>query len=352
MKNFFIIVLALIVGAGGGYFTWRYLASKSGGNNSRSERKVTLANYQEPFMWGINVNPSPVRNYSLEMWNDQMNFVTNLGTKWIRLVFDNNANNKFQIYDEMIESANSQGTNVLLSLDSSKPVTSLDKPYDDGYNVALEIAKHYKGKIHYYQVLNEVGGTAIKGSQYSGENESDFDQGKYEKIRDWSKGAVAAIRKTDPEAYIVIDFHWTHVAMVEKLLKDKVDFDIIGWNWYSDMKMMSSKKLSDGTLLVDKLKSFNKPVILAEVNGAPMKDGTNEQAQSDFIQQMADWAYGSGLIKGFYVHELVDIAPTANRKGGFFGLIKYKKASDGGYTYGDPKKAFFTYKNIITKYTK
>jgi len=350
MKNFLVIMLALIIGAGGGYFAWKYFVQK--GSNSTKEKKVTIENYQEPFMWGINVNPSPVRNYSLEMWTKQMGLVTDLGAKWIRLVFDYNATDKFKIFDEMINNTQSQEINVLFSLDSSKPVTSLDSAYDDGYKVASVVAEHYKGKIHYYQVLNEVGGTAIKGAEYSGEAESDFDPGKYEKIRDWSKGAIAAIRKIDPKAYIVMDFHWTHYAIVDMLLRDGLDFDIIGWNWYADMKMMSDKKLADGTLLVDKLKSYHKPVILVEVNGSPSKGQGKQDEQADFIQKMADWAYGSGFIKGFYVHELVDSAPTKNREANYFGIISFKKAADGGYTFGEPKKAFSIYQEIIAKYSQ
>jgi len=351
MKSFLIIALALIIGAGGGYFAWKYFDNKAFPSFTQ-KKEVTLENYEEPFMWGINVNPSPVRNYSLEMWAKQTGYVTDLGVKWIRLVFDYNAADKFKIFDQMIDYAQSQGVNVLLSLDSSEPVTSLGNAYDDGYKVGSDVAEHYKGKIRYYQVLNEVGGTVIKGAQYSGEDESDFDLEKYEKVRDWSKGAITAIRKIDPSANIVMDFHWTHYAIVDMLLRDGLDFDILGWNWYADMKMMGDKKLSDGTLLVDKIISYNKPVILAEVNGSPAKGQANQTDQADFLQEMADWAYHSGFIKGFYVHELVDSAPTPSRETNYFGIISFKKSSDGGYTFGEPKKAFEVYQAIIAKYSK
>lgn len=352
MKNSLIVILALIIGAAGGYFTWKYLIQKNGSSSSFKPRQVTLKNYKDPFMWGINVNPSPVRNYSLENWTRQMGYVTDLGAKWIRLVFDYNATDKFKIFDEMIDTAKKQNINTLLSLDSSKPVTSLDNAYDDGYKVGSDVATHYKGKVRYYQVLNEVGGTVIKGAQYSGESESDFDLEKYAKVRDWSKGAIAAIRKIDPDAYIVMDFHWTHYAIVDMLLRDGLDFDIIGWNWYADMKIMSNKKLADGTLLVDKIKSYNKPVILAEVNGSPAKGEAKQDAQANFLKEMADWAYGSGFIKGFFVHELVDAAPTTNREANYFGIISFKKGSDGGYTFGERKKAFYTYQELIAKYSR
>lgn len=358
MKKTLIIILALVIGVGGGYFVYnKYFKNKStsssNSSNSSGSSKVAVGNYKEPFQWGINVNPSPVRNYSLEMWNKQMKHVNDLGTGWIRLTYDATVSNRLEIFDEMVESTNnSWNIQVLLSLDSTEPVQTISKPYDDGYKVASEVAEHYKGKIKYYQILNEIGGTVVRGAEFGGEKESDIDAKKYENVREWSRGAIAAIRKIDPDAYTIVDSFWTHYVVVEKFVKDGIDFDILGWNWYSDMKMLSDKKLADGTLLTDKLKSFGKPIILAEVNGTPTKDQMNEKMQADFIGEIAEWAYNSGFINGFYVHELVDIAPTKSRQEGHFGLMTYKKSGDGGYTFGDKKKAYEVYKEIIAKYSQ
>ena len=350
MKNFLIILLALIIGGGGGYFAWKYLAGR-GGEQPRSEA-ITTENYREPFMWGVNVNPSAVGNYNEDTWATQMAFVKNLGAQWIRLSFDNEPSNKFAIFDDMISYAQGQGIKVYLGLGSTKPILTIDDTYKDGYQVGHEIAIHYKGKIQYYQLMSEQGSTALKGSSYSGESESDYDLEKYTKVREWMKGASAAIRKVDPNAYLVITDQWTHYAYIQMLLRDKVDFDIIGWNWFGDMGMMGERKLTDGTLLIDKLKSFNKPIILSEVNYRPGKNGMDEAKQSDFIKKMADWAYNSNVIKGFIVHELVDLAPVGSRKADYYGLIKFKTSQSGGYKFGDAKQAFLTYKEIISRYSR
>ena len=352
MKNFLIVFLALIVGLVGGYFGWRYYVNWSS-TAGHSQKTITSENYQEPFMWGVNVNPSALRKYSLESWNKQLKYVNQLGASWIRLSFDNEPSNKFEIYDEMIKAAEERQINIFLGLGSSKPIETIDNTYNDGYNIADEISKHYKGKIKYYQLMSEQGSGA-SNQNVSGEKESDYDPQKYEKVREWMKGASTAIRKNDQAAYIVITDQWLHTAYFEMLIRDKIDFDIIGWDWFGDMGLMEDKKLEDGTLLIDKIKSFKKPIILAEVNGRPdPKKGMNEQKQSDFIKQMADWAYNSGFIKGFFVHELVDLRPTEDKpQGDFYGLMEFKKSSDGGYTFGDKRMAFNTYLEIIAKYTK
>jgi len=351
MKNFLIILLALIIGGAGGYFAYQKFFKNQ--SSSDSSRQVTAENYQEPFMWGVNVNPSALRKYDPAGWNLQMKRVAELGAGWIRLSFDNDAPDRFAIYDEMIDAANTRNINVYLGLGSTKPIETIGNTYQDGYNVGNEVSAHYKGKIKYYQLMSEQGSGALRGGGYSGENESDYDADKYNKAKEWMRGASTAIRKNDPNAYIVITDQWLRTAYFGMLIRDKVDFDIIGWDWFGDMGLMGDRELADGTLLVDKLRSFNKPLILAEVNDRPdPKKGMNEAKQSAFIKQMADWAYNSDYIKGFFVHELVDLRPANDSPGDFYGLIKFKKASDGGYTFGEKKAAFDTYKNIIAQYSQ
>lgn len=355
MKKFLIIFLALAIGLVGGYFVYQKFFKDKGNGDSVDNKevilsKVSVENYNEPFQWGINVNLSPVRNYSLEMWNKQMKYVINLGTDWTRITYIANVSDRLEIFDEVVENTISKNIQILLSLDSTEPVQTIANPYDDGYKVASEAAERYKGKIKYYQILNEIGGTVVKGPEFSGESENDVDRQKYNNVKEWIRGAVTAVREIDPDAYIIIDSFWTHYAVIDMLIKDGINFDILGWNWYSDMKQMGDKKLSDDTLLIDKLKSYNKPIILAEVNGTPNDSAMDQDKQAEFITTMANWAYNSGYISGFYVHELVDIAPTSTREAGYFGIMEYKKSGDGGYTFGDPKKAYYDYQEIIQKY--
>lgn len=355
MKRIFLTVLVcLIVGGGGGYLAWRAFSGKisigSGSSPSASvDSTKNSSGSSNEFMWGVDVNPSAIGNYNLETWTYQLAYVNLLGTKWIRLAFDNDPSNKFTIFDEMINAANTAGINVYLGLGSTKPILDIKDTYKDGNNVGKEIASRYKGKIKYYQLMSEQGSTALKGASYSGEKESDYDKAKYEKVRQWMKGASDAIRKVDPNAKLVITDQWTHTAYLDMLARDKVDYDIIGWDWYSGMGPMGERKLADGTLLVDKLKSFNKPIILAEVNFTPdVKTGTTQQAQSDFIKSMAEWAYNSGYIKGFFVFKLVDYKPTADNPNDCCALIKFKSINK----FGDMRQAFSTYSSIIEKYSK
>lgn len=340
MKNvwsYLILVLVIVGGIYGGYYYF-----------SKTQIFGLQTAKSDGFLWGVTVNPDSVRKYNKKMFVDELDLVNRLGAQWIRIGYDYTAKSRLSKYGTIIDESLAKKINVVLMIDSSSPVTGLTDPYADGQKVATEVATNFKGKVKYYQILNEQGGTTIKGAQYPGEKETDFDPVKYQKVVAWDNGAIATIRKIDPSAKIIITCHWTHYAYIDMIMRDKVDFDILGWDWYSDMGPMKDKKIVDGTLLVDKLRSYNKPIILSEVNWTPTNgERFNEPEQSDFIQSMAQWAKSTNYIKGFFVHELVDSAPFGTQKANYFGLVKFKQISIGIYDYGDLKQAFTTYGSVI-----
>jgi hypothetical protein len=203
--------------------------------------------------------------------------------------------------------------------------------------------------------MNEAGSNAIKGAGFSGENESDYDEEKYKRTKEWLRGASEGVKKGDPDAYRVLTSQWLQTGFLEKLQKDKVEYDIIGWDWFSDMELMGEKKLSDGTLLIDKLKSFNKPLILAEVNQRPDgKDGQkgqDEPEQAEFIREMAEWSQKSKL-NGFYVLELFDVPNSGKDYTDYYGIVEVKKSSSSVYVPGTPREAYGVYQEIIKKYSE
>lgn len=341
MKKFLIVLIILVVAGIGAYLGWSI--SKNG--------KIEVPFAKPKFIWGVTVNQTALGKYSTNAYQKELDLVNQLGASWIRINFDFDATGRDKIYTSMVDRAKEKNINVYVALESSGPIEELNEPYADGAQVGATAAKLFKDKVSYYQILNEQGGMTIKGGEYGGEQESDYDLKKYEKVKEWTKGAVSALRENDSKAKVVITAHWTHTAYVDMILRDKIDFDILGWDWYADMGLMNEKKLTDGTLLVDKLRSYKKPIILAEVNGTASDE---QDAQANFVTDMAEWAYNSGFIKGFFVHELTDSAEWPGRKANFFGLVKVKKIPGGTYSYdfGDPKDAFYSYQQIISKYSK
>ncbi len=300
------------------------------------------------FMWGVMTRQSSLQNYSLDYWNQELDYNTKLGVNYIKIDYDAHAGYKRSV--EMVQAARDKKFNVLFTF-APADILKVKKPYDEGYSLGKKLGTKLKDNVTYYQLMSESASTALKGAQYTGMKESDYDSAKYQIVMNWLKGASDGVKVGDPEAKIVINDQWTHFAFFDMINRDGVKFDILGWNWFSDMGFLGDKKLDDGTLVFDKLKSFNKPIILTEVNARPDSNkGMDEDLQSDYIQKMADWAYANKTaIKGFYVLELTDQPAEQIRKekSEYYGLIKFKKNADGTFTFGELKKAFTTYKNII-----
>jgi len=339
MKKTIIIIVAVLVLAIAGWFLGT---------------KFLNLGSQDDFLWGITLRSSPHRKYHSSTWIQQIKYVKELGVGWVRLGVGDEKNLKD--HDQMINLANAQGLQIYLNFGEAHKVPSMTDPYQEGYKQAKEIATRYKGKVKYYQLLSESASTALKGGQYPGTSEDQYDSTKYEKIKEWLKGASKGIRESDSKAKIIITDQWTHFAFFEMIKRDKVDYDILGWDWFSDMGLLEDKKLDDGTLVFDHLKKIGKPIMLVEVNARPdEKLGQNEVKQVEYIEKMADFAWKNRkTIKGFFVLELADLAPSqsSQKKPEYYGLIKFKVGPDGGYTFGEKRKAFDAYKNIIEKYSK
>jgi len=353
VKNVIIYVLVVLVIAGGilgGYFYSKNKAKDSAATTARINK--------EPFLWGVTVRPHALAKYTPKTWTAQINLVKELNVKYVRMAWQYDAKpNPIKFADTLMKEIDAQKLSVYMIVENKTELAKTSNPYQDGYDSAFEIASHYKGKIKYYQLLNEAGSSALKGGQYSGEKESDYDPVKYKNIRDWLKGASDGIKKADPSAYRIITDQWTHFAFFEMIARDGVDYDIVGWDWFSDMGFMGDKKMSDGRTPLEHLQELNKPIILAEVNYRPTGPSDNQQVdgakQAEFMSQMAEWAYNTKIIKGFFILELMDVTNTGTR--GYvdrYGIVEANKNDKGVGEITGKRPAFDALKQIVEKYTK
>ena len=357
MKNFLVVLFVLILAGGGGYFGWRYY------NQSQASDSPSLNGKKNGFVWGVTTRPYALARYNSGLWKDQVKLASDLGVGYVRIGWEpegwyKNKMDPIGLNQALITEIEAQGMRTYLSFGENGKITDSDSPYQDGYDLANKIASANKGQVDYYQLANEISSESLKGSEFPGDEEDQYDVEKYEKIRDWLKGATAGLKKADSAAKTVVVGQWTQTAFFDMLKKDSVDFDIIGWDWFSDMALMKDVKIFDGKALTDKLKSFNKPVILAEVGHRPDGNKTdgftvNEDKQDQFISEMASWAHGSGFIKGFFAFELTDL--TNYDDGGYidrYGLVAFERNKNGVGVVDHLRKAYSGYATVVKKYSK
>lgn len=179
--------------------------------------------------------------------------------------------------------------------------------------------------------------------------------------RDWVTGMSRAIRENDSEAKIVLSGHWILYGVIAKLIKDGVDFDILGWAWYaSDDDDVTKRGTPDGKStinLVEELAKFGKTNWIIESNlddGTYSKDGKTEQQmeaeQAVFIEKFVPKVLKSGYFSGYFFFTLFDDPIAGEISGaereGHWGLIEVKQANGKNKSIRD-KQGFQAYQKVI-----
>jgi len=346
MKSFWTILLVILIIAGfgvGGYFGYQYLFKK------------------DQFQWGVTMRPHAIGNYTEKNWAKQLNLAKTLGVNSARITWQHDGwykgkTNPFGFYDELVKTLKANNINMLLVVepDPKKQITDF---YQDAFDNGKAIASHYKGKIKYYQLMNEGGAQSLKNPTDNGQSESQYDEKEYAIVKDYMRGLSDGISSVDSKAIKIVTVSYTHTGFLDKITKDGIKFDWIGVDWYNWMGPIQDKTMEDGSSFVEKLKSYNKPLTFMEVNAvtdvnkATGEKVVNEDNQADFISKTAEWAWENRkFVKGFYVLELVDNANNNASNAENFGIVAATKVKSK-ITLGDPRKAYLVYQAIIKKYS-
>lgn len=191
--------------------------------------------------------------------------------------------------------------------------------FPDGYtNYANFVASRYKGKVKYYQLLNETPDWAMKndeerinrkradGKDADGLFLSDYNKKRLDFACDRILAYEKGIRQADPDAKTVVNFSWWHVAGIEYYLQRGCTFDVIGMDWYSN-----AEDNCPATAVMDYLfnKFPEKQVMVCESNKyfiAPAEDEEEQESKwcIDFAKKL--YSLDDERLLGVIFYELVD----------------------------------------------
>lgn len=344
MKNFLLILLVIVIIAGagvGGYFGYQWWINRG------------------EFMWGVNIRPHALGDWNKKNWGKQMDLTKELGINAARVTWQHDGSYKgdedpFGFNDALYESLKENGMTMVLIIEPN-PKGGITDYYQAGLENGQSIASYYKGKIKYYQMMNEGGAQSIYSPTANGQDASQYEADKYAPVRDYMKGLSEGITKADRQAIKIISVSWTHSGFLDKIVQDGINFDWIGIDWYDWMGPIGEKKMDAGGLYIDKLKSFNKPLVFMEVNAVPDKTIVDEAKQTDFITKTAEWAWANRSayeIKGFFVLELVDNVNNDSPNAEYFGIVAATKVKKDDFDLEEPRQSYRAYQQIIQKYSK
>lgn len=356
MKYFLTFILTLAI-ALGGIFVY-----KKTNLQIFSKLKHAKTSGEPKFFWGVYTNSYVFNNrndgFIPEHLAKQIPYWQELGVNTIRFNFEHTLAKPRDKENDAIVDAITQ-KNIVPYMIIEHPYTDFFKEatFKGGYDWGKQIATRYKGKVKYYQLANEVSGTTVK-KDFPGNHPTDYDEAKYAVLKDYLLGLSTGIRDADPFAKRIVTAHWIATAIIDRLYDDGLPFEVIGWDWYSEMgDDLTQKKLDDGTTLdiPAHFKRMSKPFWIVEINheGGDFKDPTGRD-QAKYIDKAVMNALNSKEIQGFIVFRLFTSfsadngVPSLNNS---FGIVKDKlNPTTNEFEPGTKNPAFETYKNLIKKY--
>jgi hypothetical protein len=275
--------------------------------------------------------------------------------------FDGSPPPDLKALDDLVDRLNQNGIAPLPILfppgDRSKTLSPAETE-KLAYDYVTKLAPRYKGRIHYWELSNELdnfsilrpgdtwgpGGKPVTGGPPSGWPPNHYDEQRYQVALGTLRGLSRGLRSVDPGARLIVNTcGWVHVGFVDRLVKDNLDFDILSWHWYSEDKQIQN---AGGLPLLQHLLSYNKPLWITEGNFRPTKKPNEEQLQSDYLKGILsdmDELYPS--VRAYAVYELLD-EPDMKAGEQRYGLVHVQKGPDGKWMAGQPKPSFEMLRNF------
>lgn len=351
-KIFLFIVLCLVFT--GGLLTYRGVITLPW-VKSTDQKSTSM-------LWGVHTSIYSFKKgpetFTQPMLDVQKKYVTDLGVSLLRSNYEIYPDSQ-EANDAMVKFAEESKLKLLLVLEPPLPDLMTQLTYQVGYDWGKKVASRYKGRVGYYQLTNEVSGVVIKPS-FPGTKESDYDEEKYQKLKVYLQGLSTGIHDGDKNAKRVITANWISTAIIDRMYKDKVPFDIIGWNWFSDMgDDPTHKVLDDGSVLdlPTYFAKYKKPFWITEANQShgDFDDQTGKK-QADYMNALTANIVKSGKVDAFIAFKLFDSHSEAQGKqtpDTSWGFVGQKvDAKTKNYIPGNLKPAYTAYKEIINKYVQ
>lgn len=288
---------------------------------------------------------------------EQLDLVKAMGGTLIRA----NVESNIGVMDAVVNGARERDLDVLLILEiaGDNPVLNKDikkdQLYQLGKDLGREWASRYKGKVAYYQLANEVSGTAARRPEDSGKTlpnryDLQFDLNRAERVAQYERGLADGVKQGDKKAQRMITGHWVLVDIIPYLVQQGVDFEIVGWDWYSDMGINPALTEIDGQPDLDLPGVFTdlgKEFWLAEVNKEAGSFKGTAKEQAEYLTAVATTVLTDDSIKGMVVHMLPDMAAEQGEDTGELGLVSVTEQPNGSWDFGDLKPAYSALKDIF-----
>jgi len=258
----------------------------------------------------------------------QIQMLKDRGMTWYRLNVQTKADgtaSSSTLLEALQTAATAGGVKILpmLYLRTLNYADSQADSYQKGRTLGANFAAKYGKYFSYYNLGNDLE-LPLLLSKKTGQSLNHYDRDKFNVVAAYLKGMDEGIKSQDPDAKTMISAGWLHYGFLRMCEWYGIKFDVVAYNWYSDMEGAAAKgpKIPDITMKLSELFP-TKPIWITEFNYRYKATSlTNEDNQSDFVTKFTNKCKANPQVKVAIVYELFD-EPYKSTQENSYGIIKW-----------------------------
>jgi len=278
------------------------------------------------FQLGINGHPLSTAPYVAVPAATQIQMIKTLGMKNYRIAILTDSYGKLHSYDyrPLKTEADNGGIKLIpclvpRTLDLNVSTT---QAYNDGKNIGFGFGSQHGSDYDYYELGNELELRIIRAGTH-GNKPEDYNLAGFRVLAAYLKGMDEGLKLGDFGAKTIINAGWVHYAYLEMLEDAGVNFDVVGYHWYSNMEGNVDKTFGIPDITVKLAETFKKPIWFTEVNYRNGSMGGKELEANAWLKYFIKKCKANPWVKGFQVYELLDEPQISKPEEKEYGLVKW-----------------------------
>ena len=261
----------------------------------------------------------------------QMQMIKGMGMNWYRLNVQTKADGSMSAsstFEALKQAGLSSGVNILpmLYLRTLSFSKSESENYKLGKTLGGNFAAKYGKYLTYYNLGNDLELDLLYANK-TGQSQEHYDRRKVNITAAYLKGMDEGIKAKDPGAKTMISAGWLHYGFLRMCEWYGVKYDIVGYNWYSDMENAAPHSPTNIPDISLKLSSLfpKKPIWFTECNfryKTSNSTAANESAQKDFMLKFVTKVKKNPQVKVVMIYQLFD-EPYKSWQEARYGIVKW-----------------------------
>lgn len=285
-------------------------------------RGSDLGTKNSKVIWGVNGHTLTSNDYKAISLDHQFEALKKENFKYYRIDVLTDATGKItsgiELFDDFMKRCKANNIKVLpnVYLSSIDYNDSPEISYSKGLKLGSGFAKLYSSYFPVIEISNEselkVAIKDAKGDYVKINNELQYDQKKLRVILQFLKGTNDGIKKNNPKIKTLICISGNNTNFLEIVKNNKINFDIVGTNWY-DTNLYKNSEYSQ---VLKKIKQkLGKPIWVTELNYREGSTNVPAAVQKIWLNNMVDNITKSKLVDAIFIYQLFDEDSNLNKPG-------------------------------------